>query len=155
MTLPSSASSTSSGTSKATIVPGGSTQYLNIPLGYNSAAAYYTIPNRAALGLGDTFTIEDTDQQEYVFTISHDGQAMNINPTEFANIDISNEEGTRYAHVISSGILTNVVCDISTANNMDSALTAANSGIYFRYTGTTGTSSSGNYYVNGNLYKYE
>ena len=43
MTLPTSASSTSSGTSKATIGRSTSAQYINIPTGYNSAAAYYTI----------------------------------------------------------------------------------------------------------------
>ena len=43
MTLPSSASSTSSGTSKATITPSSSAQYLNIPTGYNGTAQYYTI----------------------------------------------------------------------------------------------------------------
>lgn len=43
MTLPSSASATSSGTSKATITPTSSVQYLNIPTGYNATAQYYTI----------------------------------------------------------------------------------------------------------------
>lgn len=43
MTLPSSTSGTSSGTSKATITPSSSAQYLNIPTGYNSTAQYYTI----------------------------------------------------------------------------------------------------------------
>ena len=43
MTLPNSASATSSGTSKATITPTSSVQYLNIPTGYNATAQYYTI----------------------------------------------------------------------------------------------------------------
>ena len=43
MTLPTAASSTSSGTSKATIGRSTSNQYINIPVGYNSTAAYYTI----------------------------------------------------------------------------------------------------------------
>ena len=43
MTLPNSPSSTSSGTSKATISRSTSTRYLNIPTGYNSTAQYYTI----------------------------------------------------------------------------------------------------------------
>lgn len=53
MTLPTAASSTSSGTSKATIGRSTSAQYINIPTGYNSAAAYYTIsatPNGSATG---------------------------------------------------------------------------------------------------------
>lgn len=43
MTLPSATSATSSGTSKATITPSSSAQYLNIPTGYNETAQYYTI----------------------------------------------------------------------------------------------------------------
>ena len=43
MTLPTASSATSSGTSKATITPSSSTQYLNIPTGYNDTAQYYTI----------------------------------------------------------------------------------------------------------------
>ena len=43
MTLPSSASATSSGTGKATISRSTSNQYINIPTGYNSTAQYYTI----------------------------------------------------------------------------------------------------------------
>ncbi len=43
MTLPSATSATSSGTSKATITPSSSAQYLNIPTGYNGTAQYYTI----------------------------------------------------------------------------------------------------------------
>ena len=43
MTLPSSTSGTSIGTSKATITPSSSAQYLNIPTGYNGTAQYYTI----------------------------------------------------------------------------------------------------------------
>ena len=43
MTLPTAASATSSGTSKATISRSTSDQYINIPVGYNDTAAYYTI----------------------------------------------------------------------------------------------------------------
>lgn len=43
MTLPTAAASTSSGTSKATIGRSTSAQYINIPVGYNSTASYYTI----------------------------------------------------------------------------------------------------------------
>ena len=54
MTLPSAASSTSSGTSKATITPTSSAQYLNIPTGYNATAQYYMI---GASGGGGTLTV--------------------------------------------------------------------------------------------------
>ena len=43
MTLPTSASSSSSGASKATIGRSTSAQYINIPTGYNATASYYTI----------------------------------------------------------------------------------------------------------------
>ena len=52
MTLPTSTSSTSSGTRKATISASSSIQYINIPTGYNSAAAYYQIAAAAAGGSG-------------------------------------------------------------------------------------------------------
>ena len=56
MTLPSSTSATSSGTSKATITPTSSTQYLNIPTGYNATAQYYTI----SAASGGSTTIKTT-----------------------------------------------------------------------------------------------
>ena len=43
LTLPSAASASSSGTSKATITPTSSAQYLNIPTGYLDTAQFYTI----------------------------------------------------------------------------------------------------------------
>ena len=54
MTLPTAASGTSSGTSKATITPTSSAQYLNIPTGYNGTASYYTI----AAASGGSVTIK-------------------------------------------------------------------------------------------------
>jgi hypothetical protein len=53
MTLPTAASSSSSGTSKATITPSTSNQYINIPTGYNTAASYYTISGDADLVAGN------------------------------------------------------------------------------------------------------
>ena len=58
MTLPSSTSATSSGTSKATITPTSSTQYLNIPTGYNATAQYYTIS--ASGGGGGSVSVATT-----------------------------------------------------------------------------------------------
>jgi hypothetical protein len=54
MTLPTSASSSGSGTRKATIASSNSTQYINIPTGYNSAAAYYQLSAPAAMTLPTT-----------------------------------------------------------------------------------------------------
>ena len=52
ITLPSAVSSTSSGTSKATLTLTGGTKYLNIPTGYNGTAQYYTlsVANGSATG---------------------------------------------------------------------------------------------------------
>ena len=60
MTLPNSASATSSGTSKATITPTSSVQYLNIPTGYNATAQYYTI---GASGGGGSVSVATTTWQ--------------------------------------------------------------------------------------------
>ena len=61
MTLPSAASSTSSGTAKATITPTSSAQYLNIPEGYNDTAQFYTI---AAASGGSSWTkVAETSYQ--------------------------------------------------------------------------------------------
>lgn len=61
MTLPSASSATSSGTSKATITPTSSAQYLNIPEGYNDTAQFYTI---AATSGGSSWTkVAETSYQ--------------------------------------------------------------------------------------------
>ena len=56
MTLPSASSSTSSGTSKATITPTSSAQYLNIPAGYLDTAMYYTIAAGGGGGASNVVT---------------------------------------------------------------------------------------------------
>ena len=63
MTLPTAASSTSSGTSKATISRSTSDQYINIPTGYNSSAAYYkvsAVANGSATTPATTITANPT-----------------------------------------------------------------------------------------------
>ena len=156
MTLPSSTSNTSSGTSKATISYGAN-HYLNIPTGYNSTAQYYTLGASADLTQGDYFYINNYDQAgTQIFAIDHEGQEIDIIPTlECETLVVTNYNESVYVNIIGDGELTNVVKEISTLNGMDSVLTSANSGIYFRYTGTTGTSSGGNIYIKNNLYKYE
>lgn len=70
MTLPSASSSTSSGTSKATITPTSSAQYLNIPAGYLGTAQYYTI---AAASGGASNVVTGT------FKGTTTGAAMDVN----------------------------------------------------------------------------
>lgn len=81
MTLPSASSSTSSGTSKATITPTSSAQYLNIPTGFNPTAQFYTIAASGGGGgasyssgsitpssnsLTETFDIEDSSYTHFM-----------------------------------------------------------------------------------------
>ena len=70
MTLPSAASSTSSGTAKATITPTSSAQYLNIPAGYLETAQFYTI---AAASGGASNIVTGT------FKGTTTGAAMDVN----------------------------------------------------------------------------
>lgn len=62
MTLPSSTSNSSSGTSRATIAASTSTRYLNIPKGYNSTARYYTLSAISPTKSAQTYTPTTSDQ---------------------------------------------------------------------------------------------
>ncbi len=77
MTLPTSASSTQVGTNKATINRSTSAQYINIPIGYNSTSASYTIsatPNmtlptavaNSASGNSNKLTFTPTTANKYI-----------------------------------------------------------------------------------------
>lgn len=77
MSLPTSASSTQVGTNKATISRSTSAQYINIPIGYNSTAASYTIsatPNmtlptavaNSASGSSNKLTFTPTTANKYI-----------------------------------------------------------------------------------------
>ena len=79
MTLPTATSATSSGTSKATITPSSSTQYLNIPTGYNATAQYYTIA--ASGGGGGSLTVATTTwQNNSATTTSHQFTGLSGTP---------------------------------------------------------------------------
>ena len=98
MTLPTSASSSSYGTSKATIGRSTSAQYINIPTGYNGTASYYTIsatPNGSATTPATTITANPT------ITVSSSGlitatasASQNITPTISAGYVSSGTAGT-------------------------------------------------------------
>ena len=81
MTLPSASSATSSGTAKATITPGSAAQYLNIPVGYNGTAQYYTIAAggssknvQIAAGVNRVATTEYTAVSGQSITVSTTGK---------------------------------------------------------------------------------
>ena len=82
MTLPSSTSGTSSGTSKATITPSTSAQYLNIPTGYNSTAQYYTISAMSSMTLPSSTSSTSSGTSKATITPSTSAQYLNI-PTGY------------------------------------------------------------------------
>jgi len=82
MSLPSSASSTSSGTSKATITPSTSAQYLNIPTGYNSTAQYYTISAMNSMTLPSSTSSTSSGTSKATIAPSTSTQYLNI-PTGY------------------------------------------------------------------------
>lgn len=78
LTLPTGTATSSSGTSKATITPGTSNKYINIPTGYLASAGYYTISGDANLtaaniktgttvfGIAGTFTQDGTAAASHI-----------------------------------------------------------------------------------------
>jgi len=82
MTLPTAASSTSSGTSKATIGRSTSAQYINIPTGYNSAASYYTISATANMTLPTAASSTSSGTSKATISRSTSAQYINI-PTGY------------------------------------------------------------------------
>lgn len=100
MTLPTSASSSSSGTSKATIGRSTSAQYINIPTGYNGTASYYTIsatPNGSATTPATTITANPT------ITVSSSGL---ITATASASQNITPTVSAGYVSSGTAGIIT-------------------------------------------------
>lgn len=84
MTLPTAASSTSSGTSKATITPSTSTQYLNIPTGYNGTTSYYTVSAMPTMTLPTSAASSATSGYTSKATISRSTSDQYINiPTGY------------------------------------------------------------------------
>lgn len=84
MTLPTAASSTSSGTSKATITPSTSAQYLNIPTGYNGTASYYTVSAMPTMTLPTSAASSATSGYTSKATISRSTSDQYINiPTGY------------------------------------------------------------------------
>lgn len=84
MTLPTAAASTSSGTAKATIGRSTSAQYINIPTGYNSAAAYYTVSATPNMTLPTAAATSATSGYTAKATIGRSTSAQYINiPTGY------------------------------------------------------------------------
>ena len=82
MTLPSTASGTATGTRKATIASSTSTQYINIPTGYNSANAYYQLSPPSAMTLPTTTSGTATGTLKATVTPGTSNKYINI-PTGY------------------------------------------------------------------------
>ena len=82
MTLPTSASGSSSGTSKATIAPSTSAQYINIPTGYNGTASYYTISAMPSMTLPTSASGSSSGTSKATISRSTSNQYINI-PTGY------------------------------------------------------------------------
>ena len=82
MTLPTAASGTATGTRKATIASSTSTQYINIPAGYNSANAYYQLSPPSAMTLPTTTSSTATGTQKASATPGTANKYINI-PTGY------------------------------------------------------------------------
>lgn len=98
MTLPTSASASASGTTKATISRSTSDQYINIPTGYNSAAANYKIsavPNGSATTPATTVTVTPsiTVSSAGLITATASG-TKSVTPTVSAGYVSSGTAGT-------------------------------------------------------------
>lgn len=143
MTLPTSTSSsaTSGYTSKATISRSTSTQYLNIPPGYLSSGAYYTIsatPNGSATAPS---SISGTGS-----TVSHSGTTLTLTKTVSVTPSVS-------AGYISSGTAGNSSVSLSAtdanfvASNIKNGVSIF--GLTGSYTGSGGSSKNIQYYHGG------
>ena len=98
MTLPTAASGSSSGTSKATIGRSTSNQYINIPTGFNDTASYYTV-SAVANGTEGTPTATKgtvsnhqvsvtpsvTNTAGYISGGTHNGTAVTVTASELAS----------------------------------------------------------------------
>ena len=92
MTLPTSSSTTSTGTSKLIITPTTSNRYINIPVGYNSTASYYTIQGDADLIASNIKSGVNIFGVTGTYTGSGGGitPTGNINITQAGQTDVTN-----------------------------------------------------------------
>lgn len=97
MTLPTTTSTTATGTNKATIGRSTSTRYINIPTGYNSAAARYTISgvadgtagtptaSKSVSGSTATITPSVTNTTGYITGSTKTGTAVTVSASELVS----------------------------------------------------------------------
>ena len=160
MTLPTATSNTATGTNKATIAAQtGSARYINIPTGYNSSAACYTI-SAVASGTAGTPTATKgtvsnhsvsvtpsvTNTTGYITGSTKTGTAVSVSASELVsgnkeitangtNIDVANYSTVSVA-VPSSGSSKNTQIVQGTTRTNASSLTAIGSELTVSKTGT-------------------
>lgn len=142
---PSTMSSTSSGVYRATLSPGSSVQYLNIPVGYNNTAMYYTIPiGSGATNIAQgTFTTSSTTGSNQDITLNYSGSGYPIFAAVWVSPDMYNnstwyETIQRYA--VGAWFMLKAYANdtptYSTSGNANTGLT------FTRYKSSTSTASS-------------
>ena len=160
MTLPSSTSATSSGTSKATISASSSTQYLNIPTGYNATAQYYTISASGGGGGANIATETTTNSSNQNTSISFTLPSGRTPKAFFARLtsQIARNSNSRYYYVFdmrwdgssNGGVAGNTFYMSSgTLTNVTSGYSYSQSGTTFTLSSTGSRSASPGSFYNG------
>ena len=144
MTLPTSASSTSSGTSKATISRSTSAQYINIPTGYNGTASYYTISATPNMTLPTAASSTSSGTSKATITPSSSAQYINI-PTGY------NGTASYYKINAASVSSTNTATIVGTAQDQDSTFVETLDGFFYQ-NGQTFTWTGDTYEISINSY---
>ena len=149
MTLPTATSSTASGTNKATIAAQtGSARYINIPTGYNSSAACYTI-SAVVSGTAGTPTATKgtvsnhsvsvtpsvTNTTGYITGSTKTGTAVTVSASELVSGSETKTANGTYDVTnlaslvvnVSGGSSKNVQCNQSTSRTTSTSLTSLNS----------------------------
>ena len=145
MTLPTAASSTSSGTSKATIGRSTSAQHINIPTGYNSAAAYYTIsatPNGSATASATKGTVSNhsvtvtpsvTKTAGYVTAGTSNGTAVTVSASELVSgSETKTANGTYDVTNLASLVVAVPLQTIYTGTSAPSSSLGSNGDVYIQ-----------------------
>lgn len=145
MTPPSTISSTSSGVYRATLSPGSSVQYLNIPVGYNNTAMYYTIPiGSGATNIAQgTFTTSSTTGSVQNVTLNYSGSGYPVLAAVWVSPDMYNNStwyGTIQRYAVGTWTMLKAYADdaptYSTSGNENAGM------VFSRYKSSTSSASS-------------
>lgn len=136
MTLPTSATNIATGTNKATIGRSTSNQFINIPTGYNTAAAYYTI---SAVANGSATTPTKTITANPSITVTNG----NISASVSGSSSITPTVSAGYVSAGTAGTVSVSGSSSVAATSLDSNLVAGNIKNGTTIFGVTGTYTGG------------